>query len=319
VQALRTDPQTAQRGDRAMKEIDELRYRDLAYVALNVSDLRKSAWFYEEMVGLQRCGGDEDRILFQCNDRHHDLMLVQSDTPGLKRSGWLMESAPALACAAAHFRASGLDVQRVPGDEAAFLGISPDAFRINQPHTGAVMEFFSDMDASARKFEPTVAKILRLGHVVIGVPDLPAVERFCMEDLHFAVSDRVGNDITFFRCFPNPYHHTYALSKAAENKLHHINFMVTEVDDIGKAMNRFRRNNVPVTYGPGRHPTSDSVFFYFADPDGHWVEYSFGMEMIAERAGRAARQFPLALESIDLWGGRPNRDYPQVGHLDTVG
>jgi 2,3-dihydroxy-p-cumate/2,3-dihydroxybenzoate 3,4-dioxygenase len=297
--------------------VQSLRYRDLAYVALNVSDLEKSAWFYEEMVGMTPNGKTADMAFFRCSDRHHDILLIESATPGLKRIGWRMETPDDCLFAKEHFRKIGLDPQDVGREAASQLGISADAFRIRQPHTGAVMEFFSSMDAADKAFEPSVAKIERLGHVVVGVADLPAVERFCIDEMNFRVSDRVGDAITFFRCFPNVLHHSYALSKSDANALHHINFMVTEVDDIGKANNRFKRNKVPVTFGPGRHPTSDSMFFYFADPDGHWLEYSFGMEEIHEHDARDARLFPLAVDSIDTWGGRPDRAYPQVGAIDS--
>lgn len=300
------------------KTIAPFRYRDLAYVALNVSDLEKSIWFYQEMVGLQRCDGPEGMALFRCSDRHHDVLLMQSDQPGFKRIGWRLESPNDCSLAFSHFRSLGLQPSTVPVDQRALLGISDDAFRIRQPSTGAVMEFFSAMAPAADIYQPTVAKIERLGHVVMGVVDMPTVERFCLEEMNFRVSDRVGGEITFFRCFPNPLHHSFAISKATENKLHHVNFMVTDMDDVGKAMNRMRRNKVPVTFGPGKHPTSDSVFFYFADPDGLWMEYSFGMEEIPELHGRDARLFPLSIDSIDTWGGRPDREYPQVGAIDTA-
>jgi 2,3-dihydroxy-p-cumate/2,3-dihydroxybenzoate 3,4-dioxygenase len=301
-----------------MKTIKTLRYRDLGYVALNVSDIKKSIWFYEEMVGLQRCDSDRSMTFFRCSDRHHDVLLVEGTTPGLKRIGWRMETPEDCAFAFSHFAKLGLDPKTVPPEEAALLGISEDAFRIRQPHTGAIMEFFSVMRPAGSPYQQTAAKIERLGHVVMGVVDMQSVERFCVDEMNFRVSDHIGGAVTFFRCFPNPLHHSYAIGQAEQNKLHHVNLMVSEVDDIGKAMNRFRRNNVPVTYGPGRHPTSDSMFFYFADPDGHWIEYSFGMEEIHEIGARDARLFPMSVDSFDTWGGKPNRDYPQVGLVDST-
>ena len=54
--------------------------------------------------------------------------------------------------------------------------------------------------------------------------------------------------------------------------------MVTDIDDIGKAVYRARKLDAPIVFGPGRHPPSESSFFYFLDPDGMTLEYSFGME-----------------------------------------
>lgn len=35
--------------------------------------------------------------------------------------------------------------------------------------------------------------------------------------------------ITFMRCFPNPFHHSLGVSAAPENRLHHLNFMVSDI------------------------------------------------------------------------------------------
>ena len=71
--------------------------------------------------------------------------------------------------------------------------------------------------------------------------------------------------------------------------LHHVNFMVTEINDIGRALHRLGAQGVPIVHGPGRHPTSGSIFLYFLDPDGITLEYSFGMEEIPRsRRPRAA-------------------------------
>ena len=69
--------------------------------------------------------------------------------------------------------------------------------------------------------------------------------------------------------------------------------MVSEIDDIGRAISRFSRNNVRVVYGPGRHPPSGSVFLYFLEPDGITLEYSYGMEEFPEEDFRERCGAPL--------------------------
>jgi 2,3-dihydroxy-p-cumate/2,3-dihydroxybenzoate 3,4-dioxygenase len=82
---------------------------------------------------------------------------------------------------------------------------------------------------------PTVAKIARLGHVVLFAADKAASEKFFLDQLNFRASDRIDGGVTFMRCFPNPLHHSFALGAANENRLNHVNFMVTDMDDIGQA------------------------------------------------------------------------------------
>ncbi len=83
---------------------------------------------------------------------------------------------------------------------------------------------------------PSVAKIARLGHLVLFAKDHKATEKFFLEQLNFRASDRIEGTVTFMRCFPNPLHHSFGLGNAGENRLNHVNFMVTDMDDIGRAM-----------------------------------------------------------------------------------
>ncbi|MEY2926090.1 MAG: hypothetical protein RL367_567 [Pseudomonadota bacterium] len=295
-----------------------IRYQSLAYVALNVTDLELSKAHYRDMVGLMPSGEADGTAFFRCSDRHHDVMLSQAAVSGLKRIGWLMESPEQTAGLRAHIESLGLATRSVPPDECALLTISDDAFRFCEPNSGATFEFFTAMATAEGPFVPTLAKIARLGHVVLAVKSLPDTEAFFLEKLNFRASDRIDGMVTFMRAFPNKFHHSLGLSQADENKFHHVNFMVSEVDDIGKANNRFKKNGVPIVFGPGRHPPSDSMFFYFTDPDGHWNEYSFGMEEFPEVGAREPRRLPPSLESIDYWGSIPDHNYPQVGVIEAM-
>ena len=108
-------------------------------------------------------------------------------------------------------------------------------------------------------FQPTVAKIQRLGHFVLKVRAFDEACRFHTEVLGFRVSDRVDGMICFMRCHPNPYHHGVGLGRADEELLHHVNFMVSEVDDVGRAIARFGKSGTRIVYGPGRHPPGDRL------------------------------------------------------------
>ena len=296
----------------------DFRYRRLGYVALNVTEIARSVHFYETLFGLQAAGeGPNGERLFRCSKRHHDVILHRAKEPGLRRVGWEMDGPENLAKIRAHFGTLGIACHDVsPADQAA-LGIH-DAFRITEPNTGTTFEYFSRLDEASTPFRPTVTKIVRLGHVVITAAEHAKAEKFFLEQLNYRASDRIGQAVTFMRCFPNPLHHSLGLSNGPVNRLHHVNFMVTDVDDIGKALWRMKKNNVPIVFGPGRHPPSDSMFLYFLDPDGMTVEYSFGMEEFPEVEPRAPRAMPLGLESIDYWGGAPEPTMATIGAIERL-
>jgi 2,3-dihydroxy-p-cumate/2,3-dihydroxybenzoate 3,4-dioxygenase len=298
--------------------VSDIRFQRLGYIALNVTDLNRAHAFYRDIVGLTaEKSADGDRVFLRCSDRHHDIMLVPGKTPGLKRVGWQMQSREALDAARRHFAEIGLDPVPVSNHEVELLAIS-EAFRIIEPTTGGTFEFYADMDVAASPYKPTHTKIARLGHIVINSPDRDATERFLREHMNFRVSDRIEGIVSFMRCFPNPYHHSFGVGGGLKASLNHVNFMVTDLDDVGRAHNRVKLNRVPIVYGPGKHPPSESVFLYFLDPDGLTLEYSYGMEEFPEVEAREARLMPAGLESFDYWEGVPEPTFAKIGEIEQA-
>jgi 2,3-dihydroxy-p-cumate/2,3-dihydroxybenzoate 3,4-dioxygenase len=169
----------------------------------------------------------------------------------------------------------------------------------------------------ALPFRQSVTKIVRLGHVVLSVERFDEVTEFLTTQLGFAVSDFVEGHFAFLRCQPNPLHHSFAIGRSvAGNHLNHVNFMVSDMDDIGIAMNRLQKHEVPVVFGPGRHKPSGSIFLYFLDPDGMTLEYSFGMEEFPEKGAREPRMLEAHPLALDTWGGLPKPDFGKVGAIE---
>lgn len=294
-----------------------IRFGKLGHVALNVSDVARSAAFYRDILGLADAGEGPGGVrFFRCGSSHHDVSLHQG-VPGMKRVGFEMESDAEVDRLHHLLKSKGLPVQEVPKEECA-AGHIGRAIRFADPTTGASFEFYDRMREVAEPFVPTVAKIQRLGHVVLKTAEYERTVKLFAETLNFQVSDVIDGMVTFMRCFPNPFHHTLAFARAPHAGLHHVNFMVSEVDDIGRAIWRFQRANVPVVYGPGRHPPSGSMFFYFLDPDGITLEYSFGMEEFPEAGARRPRVLEPVPESFDYWGAIPDKRKNAVGAIEVA-
>ena len=292
------------------------RYLRLGYIAINVQDLEKSADFYQNLWGLQPNGGDEAARFFRCSGNHHDFVLFQG-TPGLKRVAWQMQSDTDVDLIVARLQARNLNVVTVSDEEAGFLR-QGRSVRFADPHTGATHEFFARIDQEKDDFVPTVAKIQRVGHVVLKTPNFEHAVAFYTDVLNFRTSDAIGDVVCFMRCFPNPLHHSIGLSNSDSPGLHHVNFMVSEIDDIGRGIWRFQKNGVPIVRGPGRHPPSGSVFLYVLDQDGITVEYSFGMEEFPEESPREHRVLPVKPESIDYWDSPTDKRLGRVGVIEPL-
>jgi 2,3-dihydroxy-p-cumate/2,3-dihydroxybenzoate 3,4-dioxygenase len=293
-----------------------VRYQRLDRVELNVTRLDRSRRFYEEVVGLRSIGSNQDGSeSFLCGTDDCVLVLHESPVPGFRSIGLALEDASAFDGLQQRLGAHGVAYDEVPQEECEARGLAR-AWRIAEPNTGAAFEFTSSGGASVQHgFVPTVARIQRLGHVVFSTPRRAETVEFMQRVLQFATSDDIEDLITFMRPPPSPYHHGVGVGRGPYHGLHHVNFMVSEIDDIGKALNRFKRENVPVVFGPGRHVASNSVFLYFLDPDGLTLEYSFGMEEFAAFSPREPRVLPPVPESIDCWGGIRDPRMSAIGRV----
>jgi 2,3-dihydroxy-p-cumate/2,3-dihydroxybenzoate 3,4-dioxygenase len=280
-----------------------IRYKKLGYVELIVTDLARSRDFYENIVGLQFVGtGAHGELRFRCGDDPYSVVLHQGPAAGYKRTGWMLESVDQFDALKAKLRRHDVPSEVLSGGERQERGFL-EAIRIVEPNTRAVIEFYVNEQPDAHYFfSPTVAKIMQLGHVVYATPKYEETVEFYKTVLNFAESDTIEGAFTFMRPWPNPYHHGVGVGRGDKTVYHHTNFMVSEIDDVGRAIHRFNAAGVPIVLGPGKHPASSSVFLYFLDPDSLTCEYSFGMEEFSEAFGRPPRQLPRRPEAMDAWG-----------------
>lgn len=293
---------------------EPFRYRELGYAALTVADLERSISFYRDLIGLELTGRTDGMAFMRCSSDHHNLVLYQGADPGLRRVAFELESRLEVDKAYRHFESRGLQPVEVEREECKALN-QGRTFRVKEPASGLTFEFYSEVIQMIRPFTSPLAKIARLGHVVIGASSFDSTYNSLINDFGFRVSDYTPGRFAFLRCFPNPYHHSFAVGQAERNHLHHINFMVSEIDDIGRAVNRLRDAGVEISFGPGRHHASGSVFLYFSDPDGLTAEYSYGMEEFSEIGAREARMLERGKDAADLWGGSPSPAFGAAGGI----
>jgi len=294
-----------------------IRYRKLGYVALNVSDVERARTWYESMIGLKFNGfGDSGECFFRASSDHHNLILHRGDKPGLKRIGWELESEAQLDIVSRQLDRKHVAWRSLDRSECRALCVKR-CVRMAEPVTGAMLDFYAGMAQMDSPHSPTVAKIQHLSHVVLGTPRYREAVEFYENVLNFRTSDEIDGRINLMRCFPNPYHHSFGIAYSERNSLHHLNFMVSDSDDLECAKSRFEHNNVPMVWG-GLHPPSGNVFLFFLDPDGLSLEYVYGMELFPEVGARAARVFQAQPESFDSTGARRDARMAAHGAIETV-
>ena len=116
---------------------------------------------------------------------------------------------------------------------------------------------------------------IEVGHVVFFVTDLAATSAFYQEHLGFVVSDRYPGRGCFLRCAPEGGHHNLFLLQLPQPRagLNHVAFTVRDVHEVFGGGLHMSRCGWDTELGPGRHPISSAIFWYFVSPAGALVEY----------------------------------------------
>ena len=116
---------------------------------------------------------------------------------------------------------------------------------------------------------------IEVGHVVFFVSDLKATTHFYESCLGFVVSDRYPERGNFMRCAPEGGHHDMFLLEppAPRVGLNHVAFTVRDVHEVFGGGLHMSRCGWATELGPGRHPISSAIFWYFHNPAGALVEY----------------------------------------------
>ncbi len=291
----------------------------LGRVELIVTRLARSVDFYVDVVGLDWLGQQADGAQVLAAGANGDLVVLREGAEaGCSLAAWRVDGERHLDALAEHLKEACVPYSRQPespDDPCAAAG----AIRFVEPATGANHAFYVPLPKdSAHDFAETHTHIQRLGHIVFATPQAAQAVEHAQRWMGFRMSDWIVGGTSFLRPARSPYHHGLGIGHAETSHLHHLNFMVSTIDDIGRALHRFARYGTPVVFGPGRHPVSGSVFLYFLDPDCLTLEYSFGMETFAATDPRTARSWPRVPESIDAWGSPRDPRMGCTGRLSAT-
>jgi catechol 2,3-dioxygenase-like lactoylglutathione lyase family enzyme len=257
-------------------------------ITFGALDLPRCRQFFQDL-GLQLVLDEGNRLGFEtlnggkvrvAQSDHPDLPKGIEADPTLREVVWGVESA------------SDIEVIRrqmhlQPGfvDEGDRLGcIDPNGLAIKVQVTvkrtlklpSAQSNTWSDRP---RINEPspayTRATPVEVGHVVFFVKDLAATTAFYQEVLGFVVSDRYPGRGSFMRCAPRGGHHDLFLLELPTPKagLNHVAFTVRDLHEVIGGGLHMSRCGWDTELGPGRHPISSAMFWYFISPAGALVEY----------------------------------------------
>lgn len=128
------------------------------------------------------------------------------------------------------------------------------------------------------------AQPVEVGHVVFFTDALERTTEF-YQRLGFHLSDRYPGRGHFLRCAARGGHHDLFLLQTPEAKrgLNHVAFAVRDLHEVVGGGLHMSRQGWETQIGPGRHPISSALFWYFKTPAGALVEYYADEDVLTEK------------------------------------
>jgi len=279
----------------------------LGYVALRVTDLDRSVKYAVEIMGLREVVRENGASYLTCNDRHHELVLIEASEASLDHIGLEVQSESDMNAVRQTLADNGFDVSddepAGPGVQGAFLVVGWGGF--------AFKVFYGMAHDQPPRYATLGEKPEKFGHVTLKVTDLPAMAAFLTDQLGFRISDRMGTSMAWLRC--NFDHHGIGLIQDDDNKIHHYAFDLQDFTAIGRVGDHLRVNGQSFIWGPGRHGPGDNLFCYFFDPEMVVVEYQADLQQIDDEANYFAGEWVDEPITVNQWGTPPPQSFHEAG------
>jgi 3,4-dihydroxy-9,10-secoandrosta-1,3,5(10)-triene-9,17-dione 4,5-dioxygenase len=256
-----------------------------------VASTDPDAWktFAGKVLGLAEARGPEpENLYYRIDEVSARLVVFPSDVDRLECVGWELADHDALQAAREHLSKAGVEFAEGSPEELAERRVQ-EMIRFADPWDN-VFELFHGITYEARPLvTPYDNKFVTgeqgMGHVVIPVGDDEGALEFYRDTLGFRLRDSmsmpgefVGKEpgskawLRFLGC--NPRHHSLAfLPMPNPSRCVHIMLEVAKLDDVGRALERVRKHEVPLSATLGRHMNDQMVSFYVKSPGGFDIEY----------------------------------------------
>lgn len=283
--------------------------RNLAYAGFVSPAAEEWRSFGPEVLGAELAPERGDgTVRLRVDDAAWRIAIEPGDRDDVAYLGWDVGDAASLdeACGRVeragfivHRDDSGVRTERPVAALAWF--VDPFGFRHELTHGLEQGELFR----AGRPMSGFVTGEQGVGHVVLFVPDIDDAERFVAEVLGLRLSDTIivgRGAMRFFHCPGSASrHHTVALACVPGMVgLHHLMLEVTNIDDVGTALDRAIERQVPITASLGRHPNDRMTSFYMRNPSGFEIEYGTGGVVVDDASWSDGATY----DQTSIWGHR---------------
>jgi len=256
----------------------------LGYVVIYTDPAAAKAWrpFATDVLGLMASTdpSDGEVLRLRMDERSCRIAIVSSQEESFTL-GWEYQSRQQFEAAAKGLRNSGVDLEQVGPADLKIRGVAA-ALRFVDP-SGAIGEIFygPDVDPITHFVSPHGVTFVTgdsgFGHGVLLTNKFDETIRFYEDILGFRLRDEKPGQLAFMGC--NPREHSLAVAHVPDMdqaSLMHLMLEATELDDVGRAMDRCLEGAAQLTVSLGKHWNDHMVSFYVRSPSGFDIEYGWG-------------------------------------------
>jgi 3,4-dihydroxy-9,10-secoandrosta-1,3,5(10)-triene-9,17-dione 4,5-dioxygenase len=286
----------------------------LGFVVVESADADAWQRFGEQVVGMMAGRDPDGRLLLRMDERVARFIIepagsdARPDTGSLGvLAGWECRSEQAWHQVASSLEGAGIDL--VPTKPARPW--CRESFSCVDP-SGLGCEFFygGRVDPATQFVSPIgvcfVTGQQAMGHITVATRDCAGAVEFYRGLLGFQVretktSSADGGMRSAFLS-PNAREHSLALIAGGQSRVLHVLVEVTDLDSVGRAMDRCIDGLAPLSVSIGRHWNDQMVSCYVRTPSGFDVEYGYGGRVVDPETWSRLEQG--GSDRVSLWGHR---------------
>jgi|TARA_R100000501_G_scaffold17919_1_gene34987 3,4-dihydroxy-9,10-secoandrosta-1,3,5(10)-triene-9,17-dione 4,5-dioxygenase len=287
--------------------------RSLAYIRIEAQDLDAWRSFGEGVVGAAATAeSDADTLFLRIDDRPWRFCIEKGSRDHFIAAGLEFPTEEAFREGVAKLRNAGVEL--TDGDAATIKHRQVKGMVMCQDPGGNHLELVWGNPVAGTPFvspagvSQFVTADMGLGHVVFPTDKYEETRSFYKDLLGFGDSDEMrvmlpdgpeqGLGMSFMHA-TGPRHHTVAVTEfPSPTGLIHTMVEVSNIDEVGLALDRAVKAGVHISSSLGRHTNDKMISFYMRTPSGFDIEY--GCDGIQTHDW--SRYTPTVTAKEDLWG-----------------
>ncbi len=254
----------------------------LGYLRLQATDMEAWKVFGGDFLGLMAVEGSNPDALYFRMDEHPPRFVVEPGAESkMTAMGLQVTNKRVLKELVAAVEDAGVKV--VEGTEAECAERRVTGFvKFDDPGGNPIELYYGPVFDHVPVQTPTVSTFVTgdqgLGHAIVGVEDGQATFDFYTNVLGF-VERNTMRSTWFLGC--NPRHHTFGIAtRPGPGALLHFMVEAATIDDVGLAIDRAAKHEIPMMLSLGKHTNDHMVSFYVYSPEMYAVEFGWGGDQV---------------------------------------